>query len=238
MNPPSIYLINLDRDNERLTWSMGQLDSLQLVINRVSAVDMFELPKPNGSLVTSGVMACWESHKKALRQFLNSNLEYAILVEDDIQIRSLKRFLKALELLHTSSWDVVQLGFLSPGYMVKIRIVLTNFESLLFKIASSLVSLVKPSAKVLGRMRIKSALHTPWGWVNASFEPGTHCYLISRTAAEIVLELNNPQFLSADDFYMALSKMRSLRFLRPNRSLACQHNFPKFPGPRFTVEQH
>ena len=236
MTSVTAYLINLDRDSERLNWCVNQFAKLRMEFTRIPAVDMFELSNTSSDLVTPGVMACWLSHKRVLSDFLATSFDYALIFEDDFKVENIKKINRVL----TSSWlpdfDIVQLGFVSPGYFNKVQVVLSNLELTLFKMGALLFKILGLSPSLQSRLRIRVALKTPLGWVPADFQPGTHCYLISRNAAQTVTDLNEPQFLSADDFYSALAKMRSLKFLRPYRSLVSQFEFPKFPGPRFIQE--
>lgn len=232
----NVFLINLDRDLNRLAWSSNQLESVGLEFTRVSAVDMNLLSETGGDLVTLGVKACWESHKKTLQLFLEGNSDFALIAEDDLYFKSHRKVMKVLQDARWKDLDVYQIGFLSHGILAKISIAISNLEALIFKILSSCIATFNENSKVARRMRVKQALRMPIGMVASRFEAGTHCYIISRHAAQIVLTLNDPQFLSADDFYSALARMRSLKFGRPSRSLAGQKNFPKFPGPRFRID--
>ena len=58
--------------------------------------------------------------------------------------------------------------------------------------------------------------------------------MVSRDFASLVLQINEPQFLATDDLYIALAKMRSVRFIRSKKSLARQKPFKKWAGKRFT----
>lgn len=230
------FLINLDRDSDRLAWSNIQLTEIGIQYNRVSAVDMNQLRTSENDLVTLGVKACWESHKKTLQQFLEGDSEFALILEDDVQFMNFRKIRKMLQKAPWQEFDVYQVGFLSHGILAKASIHISNLESIFFKVLSIFLNASGAKLKARNRMRVKQASRMPFGMVAARFEAGTHCYFISRHAATVVLSLNNPQFLSADDFFSALARMRSLKFGRPSKSLADQKNFPKFPGPRFNLE--
>jgi GR25 family glycosyltransferase involved in LPS biosynthesis len=230
------YVINLERDTEKFDWCKSQFAKLDIEFTRINAVDMYELGENPSALVTPGVMACWLSHKKALMDFLDTPHDYALIMEDDFHVKNFSKVKRLLRNSWLNDWDVIQVGFLSPGYQNQIRVSLSNIEQTLIKSLAATFKFFRAPESLTNRLRIKAALQSPKGWVPASFEPGTHCYLISRKAAKLVITLNEPQFLSADDFYTALAKMRSLKFLRPYRSLAAQFKFPKFPGPRFTQQ--
>ena len=78
-----IYLINLDRNPERLAHMREQLNGV--AFERISAVD-----GANDSPTTKGLsrfeLACLESHKLAWRQFLNGPEGHACFLEDDLHV--------------------------------------------------------------------------------------------------------------------------------------------------------
>ncbi|HEY1862275.1 MAG TPA: glycosyltransferase family 25 protein [Roseiarcus sp.] len=78
-----IFLINLDRDSERLAHMRKQLDGL--AFERVPAVDGSKDP-PTTKGLTRFELACLESHRIVWRQFLNGSEDCACIVEDDLHI--------------------------------------------------------------------------------------------------------------------------------------------------------
>jgi glycosyl transferase family 25 len=124
------YIINLDRAAERwmnITASPGIRD---LNVIRVPAVDGQTLspPYPNfsawGYFLCSGrkpnpnMVACFNSHLKAVRTFLDSGSEYGIICEDDvIGTDELLDVLKDV-LRYSDSWDFVRLtGFKQKTFL-------------------------------------------------------------------------------------------------------------------------
>ena len=89
------------------------------------------------------------------------------------------------------------------------------------------------SNRIKNRLRVKIAGTTPSNYVADDCQPGAHFYLINRKIAKGILELNNPQFLSIDDFYRALSKMRIYKIISPKNSYASQKSFEAWKGSRF-----
>ncbi len=78
-----IYLINLDRDRERLAHMREQLGDV--AFTRVPAVDgTRSLPTSKG--LTRFELACLESHRNAWRLFLDSTAAHACFLEDDLHI--------------------------------------------------------------------------------------------------------------------------------------------------------
>jgi glycosyl transferase family 25 len=78
-----IYLINLDRNPERLAHMREQLNGV--AFERISAVDGSK-DSPTTKGLSRFELACLESHKLAWRQFLNGPEDSACIVEDDLHI--------------------------------------------------------------------------------------------------------------------------------------------------------
>ncbi len=82
--PLKVYLINLDRDADRLAHMRAQLNGIGF--ERISAVDGSKDP-PTTKGLTRFEFACLESHKLAWRAFLGGPAEHACFLEDDLHIR-------------------------------------------------------------------------------------------------------------------------------------------------------
>jgi glycosyl transferase, family 25 len=79
-----VFVINLDRNPERLEHMRGQLRGI--AFERIAAVDGTKnLPTTNG--LTRFELACLASHQIAWRQFLDGSEEHACFLEDDLHIR-------------------------------------------------------------------------------------------------------------------------------------------------------
>jgi glycosyl transferase, family 25 len=79
----NIYLINLDRNPERLAHMREQLNGVPF--ERISAVDGSK-DSPTTKGLSRFELACLESHKLAWRQFLNGPEGHACFLEDDLHI--------------------------------------------------------------------------------------------------------------------------------------------------------
>ena len=82
--PLKVYLINLDRDADRLAHMRAQLNGIEF--ERISALDGSKDP-PTTKGLTRFELACLESHKLAWRAFLGGPAEHACFLEDDLHIR-------------------------------------------------------------------------------------------------------------------------------------------------------
>ena len=78
-----VYLINLDRNPERLAHMRDQLGGI--AFERIAAVDGSSLP-PTAKGLTPFELACLESHKAAWRRFLAGPEIYACFLEDDLHV--------------------------------------------------------------------------------------------------------------------------------------------------------
>lgn len=227
-----LYVINLERDVDRWESVLEESANSLFSTNRVDAINARDLPEQD--FVSSGVHAAWLSHLKAMRAFLESGAELAVIAEDDFHLTNIHELSNRIKNLKGFDWDMVQFGFLKPGFDTRIKIVIANTQGLIFKLLGSLSRLPILSTKSFAsRMRVKQSLNIPQGFVVDDCQPGAHFYLVRRSFCESISTLNNPQFLSIDDFYTALSRMRTFKMLRVTKNLATQKPFSAWAGPRF-----
>jgi glycosyl transferase family 25 len=116
------YIINLDRSRERYEYIKPNITKLDLDAVRISAVDgnllsdaeikanvdINSYKKYLGHLPKKGTIGCSLSHIKVWQTFLNSNLEYAVVFEDDISFNPTQLKAAITELPeHKNHWDIV-----------------------------------------------------------------------------------------------------------------------------------
>ena len=113
------YLINLDRSPDRLTYSKLEFERFGMDYIRIEAIDGQELdiadyPQAtrNGwfyhTPLTINEIACYLSHLKALRSFLDSDATHAMILEDDFAFK--ENPLPCLNsLMEIDDWDIVKL---------------------------------------------------------------------------------------------------------------------------------
>lgn len=226
------YVINLDSEVKRWESCKSEALVLKLDLNRVSAIKADELSQ--SVYVTNGVQAAWKSHSKALKLFLDSGAEFAYILEDDFKITRPDLIRSFMESEEYKKWDLVQFGFLLPGIDTRVKALLINIEATFFKLLAKLGEMKYiRELRFSSRLRVRIARNRPINFVADDCLPGAHFYLVNRKMASAILELNDPQFLSIDDFYSALSKMRTFRILRSRKSAASQKPFPAWQGDRF-----
>jgi len=235
LNPDccEILVISLDTDFKRREVCTSQLFGYGYKF--VSAIDGRGKEKSVNSLVTAPVEAIWQSHGLALGQFLAGDFRYCLILEDDFHIRDRKRFDDLMRKLMQEDFDLVQVGWLTTGLDI---VLLRTYEAVLYATFRALNRISRSShnmTKILEKkLRPQRALQVPNFAIPDSFFPGAHAYLVSRNLAEMVLQLNNPTFLATDDFYVALSKMRSFNVFRTRRSFVQQKGNSSIGADRFT----
>ena len=79
------FLINLDRRPDRWDEFTEKSSALEIPIERFSAVDGQDLAKSELRSPTS-IAACWMSHQEVAKKFLESDAEYCLVLEDDLDL--------------------------------------------------------------------------------------------------------------------------------------------------------
>ena len=125
-----ILVINLDRSPDRLTAITAQLDALGLSFERVAALDgrtlsdeLIEEVSPQHIVsktyhraLGKAEIACSLSHRKAWQTIIDDDLDFAIILEDDVEL--LGNFTEVLSLiceLPQGTWDFLKLYALRRG---------------------------------------------------------------------------------------------------------------------------
>lgn len=128
MNGLQTWVINLDRAPERMARLGAQLRRLQLPFTRLPAVDARALTpdqraalnepayrRKHGMTPLPGELGCYLSHVAALRAFLASPAEFALVLEDDVMLHdSLPAVLQGL-MQNAGRWDVAKLSAVHRG---------------------------------------------------------------------------------------------------------------------------
>lgn len=228
-----ILVISLDTDTQRREACISQLFGYKYEF--VSAIDGRGKGDLSNGLVTAPIEAIWQSHCLALARFLAGSSRYCLILEDDFLIKDRKRFDDLVRKILQEEFDLVQVGWLTTGGDI---LLLRTYEAILYSLFRALNRISRSSHKLTKilekKLRPARALQVPNFAIPDSFLPGAHAYFVSRNFAEMVLRLNNPTFLATDDFYIALSKMRSSNVFRTRRSFVQQHGKSSTGSDRFT----
>lgn len=165
------YVLNLDRHPERLATIAAQLDAQGADWVRFAAVDGAKLSEEaldclvarSGPIprMTRGARACTASHILIFRQFLETTADYALVLEDDAALApTLAVDLAAL--VAAGGFDILNINRQTPSGQTK-RLIVRR----------------RPTLEMAG-----FAVHDLVG-----IHYGTAGYVISRHAAQVVLDL-------------------------------------------------
>ena len=181
-----VYLINLDRDFERLEFISNSLDNQSVDYKRVAAVDgsklssdfvsSFRINSKRSSGWLVGQIGCFLSHRKCWEYIANSESEYSLILEDDLHLSDdLKSFIYEDLTWIPDNADIVRLE------------TSTNWLK------------VKKVSLVYGRTLY--SVHSD-SWLAGS-------YIISRACAQRLLDVN-PTFWMPTDFFLFAKSISSL----------------------------
>lgn len=223
----SIFVINLNDRADRWQHSVIQLEKLGWGAHRVQAIE-----HPSGSkfFTNPAVASCWLSHKKALNEFLLTESTHALILEDDFEV-GVALNETDFQCFIASDLDFIQIGFLYTTLLERIYIKLENFYDLAIRTYGFFEKILWNKG-ISGKLLIRERLSLPHDFVFADIRPGAHCYFLNREAAAYLISVNEPIFLSTDDLYMSLGKMRYVRMARLRKSKVSQTNSQSSINPR------
>ncbi len=122
-----VFLINLDRADDRLTAMRAKLEQVGLRFERVAAVDgsSIDFPTPefsefsfrfmHGRRRNPGEVGCYLSHVECARRLLASQGEFALVLEDDLEFPSDIVDIIEAALRRRAQWDILRLSTVSSG---------------------------------------------------------------------------------------------------------------------------
>ena len=200
-----VFVINMDKDLDRWASVQDQAREYDLMLQRVNAVEAKDVLRDELQFVTAGVRAVWKSHMKCMELLLQTKFSHSIIAEDDFHIETSEALFSTLQSQDILSYDVIQLGWVTPGLDNRLKRKYSDFEHAIFRILYKLLLRTKPKSKNLLRLRVRNSGQAPKGFIPDDFQPGGHFYLVSREFAKAILKFNEPQFLATDDLYIALA---------------------------------
>ena len=148
---PLIYVINLDRDTERMDSIRANLEGLGLPFERLSAVMGKNVPEWEKLVDMSayawrnrldtpraGEVGCYLSHLKAMETFLRTDAPWCVILEDDVEVLpACTDVLRSLA--EKDDWDLVKLFNFHSGLPVKKRALAGGHHNLFAKRRSGAV---------------------------------------------------------------------------------------------------
>lgn len=127
------YLINLERAADRRAVMAARLQAIGLEHDIVNAVDgkRLQFPIPefselsfkllHGRRIIPAEVGCYFSHIECAKQFLKSDADYALILEDDVSFAS--DFVEAIDLACAEArhWDILRLTTVNREGGVKVK---------------------------------------------------------------------------------------------------------------------
>jgi GR25 family glycosyltransferase involved in LPS biosynthesis len=231
------YLINLDGRPDRLSSATVQLHNLGINFRRIPAIspdrDFAEL----FPFVTPGIAAIWLSHMKALSTFLATEEEFALILEDDFEIKVGRE--KFYEMLATSdAFDFLQIGFLVTNAIDAIQFIFHNLKDFFLKTLNKFSKTSMPFSQFIrSKYLVYDQDETHVLIVKHNVRAGAHAYVVNREFAQVLLQLNRPIIFSTDQFYISLATMRSFKMARVRKSIVSQSSSQSSIQKRFTSQK-
>ena len=169
----AVLVINLDHSTARLAETRRQLEQLGLPFHRIPAVDGLALSAPERSRcydpglnrlqfhksLSDGEIGCYLSHLRAWQWIVDHDLDYALILEDDVACGP--ELIAALDCLEQlpPGWDLIKLGSFSR----KPILATTSVDS--FQLCRYLKPPISAFAQVVSRRAAEQLLRTrvPFG---------------------------------------------------------------------------
>lgn len=128
-----VFVINMDRAQDRLLHMQSMLDNLNISFVRQSGIVGIDLEFPHihfsswsykylhGRRWAPRELGCYLSHIECLKKFIESDAEYALLLEDDVVVNS-----NIIEIIKSamnfrSDWNMLRLSTVNHGKWWPVR---------------------------------------------------------------------------------------------------------------------
>lgn len=232
------YYINLDSRPDRRLKMEYELAKIEMPVERFRAIEITPVAFKSDYL-TLPVLGCVESHKALYVKIAKTQGNFAAILEDDILINNSKRLKQILtkieELSDSSILDSLQIGFLDLTFLDLLRRKLA--DSIWFCEMILLGYFLPKLSKyfngiLMDRVRVNRAKNAwkvsreflPYWVIPDDFKAGAQFYVVNKKFANQVSALNEPAFLSADQFLISVSQMCIFSMYRLSGNLAKQDN--------------
>lgn len=137
MSPASFafvtYVINMDSATERMAHMDAELKRVDISYIRQPGVVGMELPYPNenfsdwsykylhGRRWAPRELGCYLSHIQCLRNFLQTDASYALILEDDVKLDDNIKGILERAIAHASDWNMLRLCSVNHGKWWPVR---------------------------------------------------------------------------------------------------------------------
>lgn len=222
--PFSAFVINMKRNPERLDFMGKQLHAAGIEFSIQEGFDgkIYDFSKEydegaavilNGSNLTSSEKGCALSHRKILEAVIQNNIEYALILEDDVEIPvSFKKTIEEVIMNNTKrkSWEYLSFNYPYVGlryirlwlYLIKNKYkkdktVLNILKIPIYFLKFILVSILSLHEGVREHFyKVSSHRGKPVTFYRPLYLAG--CYLIHREGAKKILSLSDKIIYPAD----------------------------------------
>ncbi len=230
-----VLVINVLERTDRLQRIESHLKSLGIDYEVVKAIDKYDLPESKNTFLSLDVERIWRSHLECLKLASKYHNGYTMIVEDDAKLHFNSNELASIvSEISKIELQFLQIGFLCLNPIDSFSIVLRNVYDYLIR-----KRWLGNIFKLFGFLEISRASNQSWRkqvpkrYILNDVRYGAHCYLIHSNLANEIVMVNEPPFLSADDFFVSISKMKSFKMCRLRKSRAEQDESPTSVTKRF-----
>ena len=127
------YVINMDSATERMAHMDAELKRVAIPYIRQPGVVGMELPYPNenfsdwsykylhGRRWAPRELGCYLSHIQCLRNFLQTDASYALILEDDVKLDDNIKGILESAIEHASDWNMLRLSSVNHGKWWSVR---------------------------------------------------------------------------------------------------------------------
>ena len=216
-------VINVKSNIERRQNISSRLEQRNINFDFVQAVEPLTPPLGGTQYLTDIAKAVWLSHRKCLEIAASGSRPTVILEDDAILNFDATTIERLSDAITEFEIDFIQIGYLNINLAEGVSIILRNFYSFFTRNA-----LAANMFGFFGFMEVGRAKDQVWrnslpkDFIVNDVRYGAHCYLVAPTFASKIIALNDPPFLPADDFYVALSRAKSFKMIRLKKSKCSQ----------------
>lgn len=220
-----IFVINLERRPDRKAQAQSRLNNLGINnYTLTNAVDGSKLTvdqiandyddvrsKEIHRSMTPSEIACALSHIECAKKILNDDLQYAIILEDDVELTlDFKKFLKEFDINKNYGFDFLILGAFSSNQFFNGKLKTKQSPNILVEKES--IIYLDEKEQDIGDVSIHESFYPT---KQLDYVHGTHAYVMSKAGAEKLLKLNYPVIVEADNMWNYFPDSCDIKFTKP-----------------------
>jgi GR25 family glycosyltransferase involved in LPS biosynthesis len=205
-------------------WSSHQVAAAKLLKSKSSHAVVFEDDAIISKSVSQFILNLNSAKLKGIDVLQIGYLTHSLRLdfpEFDLGLRNI------LDLRNYVGESVSRIDFVFRNWIIFTRFIIRSTFGILGKSISILPTPIREFHLYLLRERaLRTHLGSRHALIYHSFEPGTHCYVMSKEFARVVTSINKPTYLGADLMFMAVAKSRNFNVMRIIKSQVGQSNSP------------